>query len=264
MASWNTWVSNSATNVKNGVKQLMGSHGIDILGLQEVHYSAVRKAVSSLDSTSIGIYTPPGSGRPNSYPIVYNKNKLTLIKNGSGPIKLGPVPGLSDRYVVYARFKVKATGQQIYFANTHTPPGVERGGKINTLSRYVGAARTIMGNLKTKLAMLQKQNIPLFLVGDFNVNYRRDSCSVSWFPCKTMKSLTIVSSFEKTGLKGIGKSHGTHTGSDGSRLIDYVWAWDRPGVKFTNAYIISGSSVKSRYLNSDHKPSAAQVIITAL
>ncbi len=256
LGSWNTYVNNP-TDLGGTVRGLLSS--VDVLGLQEVHVSAHRKSVASIASSSIGVYFAPkpssGDRHMASYPIVYNKSKVSFVSGGYK--RLGSTPGLTDRYAVYVRFKIKSTGQEFYFATTHLPPGVESGGKARDTAKAAAYAKQ-MPVLASTMRQLGANGVPVFLAGDFNVNYRTDSCSVSWFPCKGLANATMKSAFALTNLAGISSSTGTH--KDGKRLIDYVFVRTDSRVKVNSVSIVGGGN---GYRGSDHHPSLARVTITS-
>lgn len=256
LGSWNTYVNNP-TDLGGTVRGLLSS--VDVLGLQEVHVSAHRKSVASIASSSIGVYFVPkpssGDTHVASYPIVYNKSKVSFVSGGYK--RLGSTPGLTDRYAVYVRLKIKTTGQEFYFATTHLPPGVESGGKPRNTAK-AGAYAKQMPMLASTMRQLGANGVPVFLAGDFNVNYRSDGCSVSWFPCKGLGNATMKSAFALTNLAGIGNSTGTH--EDGKRLIDYVFVRTDSRVKVNSVSVVGSGS---GYRGSDHHPSLARVTITS-
>lgn len=265
-ASWNTYVNNTK-NKGAAVRTILSS--ADVLGMQEVHKLAQRKDIQSVESSSIGIHfaseVKGNSSSQLSYPIAYNKTKLTYLNGGYKEI--GKTPGLSERYVVYARFRVKATGQEFYFANTHLPPSVEKGGEPNTGSNTLAAYKKQMSVLVSTMKQLGAKGVPVFLTGDFNVNYRKEDCHVTFFPCKALRGANMKSGFEYTQLAGIPKSLGTH--ADDSRIIDYVFVRTDSRVKVNGTKILGGSSCTNRrpdpdcYYGSDHRPSLTTVTITS-
>lgn len=257
LAGWNTYKDNNGVNKGESVKALMGS--ADVLGMQEVHKLSQRKDIKAAGSSKIGIYYASalkgGGSSQLSYPIAYNKDKLALVSGGYK--RLGSTAGYSDRYVVYVRLRIKTTGQELYFANTHMPPTVEAGGEpMNT--KTADSYKKQMPVLVDFMKQLGAKGAPTFLVGDFNVNFRKEDCDVSWFPCKALRGAGMKSSFEITRLDGISSSTGTHHG--GSRLIDYVFVRTDDRVK-VNGISVLGSG--SGYRGSDHRPSLARVTITA-
>ncbi len=257
LASWNTYVNN--TNNKGvAAKSILSS--ADVLGMQEVHKAAQRTDVKKIASSTIGVYLAPtpssGDKHMASYPIVYNKSKIDFISGGFR--RLGSTPGLTDRYAVYALLRLRATGQQFYFVNTHLPPGVESGGTPKSNSKAT-AYKNQMASLTSFLKNLQNSKMPVFVVGDFNVNYRSDACKTSWFPCSAMHSVNTKSAFEITNLSGISSSQGTHNNS--SRLIDYVFVHTDSRVAVKSVAVLGGSS--NGFRGSDHKPSLAHITITS-
>lgn len=258
LASWNTYVSNT-TNKGSAAKSILGS--ADVLGMQEVHKAAQRTDVKKIASNTIGVYFAPtpssGDKHMASYPIVYNKSKIDFMSGGFR--RLGSTPGLTDRYAVYALLRLRATGQQFYFVNTHLPPGVESGGTPKSNSKAT-AYKKQMGSLTAFLKSLQNSKMPVFAVGDFNVNYRSDTCKTSWFPCSAMHAVNTKSAFEITKLSGLSSSQGTH--QNGTRLIDYVFVHTDSRVSVGAVAVLGGTSSKG-FAGSDHKPSLARITITS-
>ncbi len=265
IGGWNSYVDNKDSKGAT-IKGIMAT--ADILGAQEVHKTAQRESVKSIASNSIGVWFATskmtGGSSPASYPIIYNKNKLAFV---SGGYKfLGKTTGLSERYVTYVRFRVKSTGQEFYFADTHLPPGVEAGGEPKS-SSTVSSYKTQMSVLVSTMKELGNKGVPVFLVGDFNVNFRKEDCDVSRFPCRALRGANMKSAFEITRLAGLPSSLGTH-GRDG-RLIDYVFAATDNRVEVNAVAILGSASCADRaqdlncYHGSDHRPSLARITITA-
>lgn len=265
LGSWNSYVNNP-DNKGTSAKTILGS--ADVVGIQEVHRSAQRTDIKKIASSSIGVYFAPtpssGDTHMASYPVVYNKAKVELVSGGFR--RLGSTPGLTDRYAIYTLLRLKATGQQFYFVNTHLPPGVESGGDPRSGSKPT-AYKKQMTALTAFLKSLQASGMPVFTVGDFNVNYRRDECKTSWFPCSAMRSIDTKSAFEAAQLSGISSSTGTHSNS--SRLIDYVFVHTDSRVKVNTLAVLGSGSCTPRkqdldcYRGSDHRPSLARITITS-
>lgn len=265
LASWNSYVDNKDSKGATA-KSILAT--ADILGAQEVHKTAQRESIKSIESSTIGVWFATskmtGGSSSASYPIIYNKKKLAFVSGGYKLI--GKTAGLSERYVAYARFRIKTTGQEFYFANTHLPPGVEAGGKPKTTST-TASYKNQMPVLVSTLKQLEAKSVPVFLVGDFNVNFRREDCTVTWFPCRALRGANMKSAFEITRLAGLPSSLGTH-GRDG-RLIDYVFVSNDSRVTVNAVAILGSASCVSRapdlncYHGSDHRPSLARVTITA-
>jgi endonuclease/exonuclease/phosphatase family metal-dependent hydrolase len=252
--SWNSLFDNP-NNVGTITKNLLKTY--DVVGLQEVHETSQRNNIQAIKSATIGVYMNEDSGKyVPSYPIIYNKSKLTIVKTGFS--KLGNSPdGLRPKYSIYARFRINATKQEFYFVNTHLLKYVENNGKVydDEHPEHVSAYKKMIAKLKEQLISLKSSGVPVVIVGDFAVNYRRDACTVSWWPCATMHSMSIKSSYEHTKLAGISSSQNTY--GAGSRLIDYVFVSASNDTKVTSTTILSGGG--SNYQGSDHRPVTASV-----
>lgn len=256
LASWNTHKDNTV-NKGDSVTSLMAS--ADIIGMQEVHALVQRKNIQSAESSRIGVYyasTLQGGGSSQlSYPIAYNKDKLAFVSGGYK--RLGSTPGYSDQYATYVRLRIKATGQEVYFANTNLPPGVESGGKPQSTATAASYQKE-MPVLASLMKQLGAKGVPTFLAGDLSVDFRKETCDVSWFPCKGLRGADMKSTFEIMRLDGISSSTGTHKGS--SRLVDYLFVRTDSRVK-VNGISVLGSS--NGFRGSDHRPSLSRVTITA-
>jgi hypothetical protein len=68
---------------------------------------------------------------------------------------------------------------------------------------------------------LKADNIPIFVTGDFNVNYKYDKdVRYSGFPYAKFPTVGARSTYQILGYSGIGSDPGTDV--NGDRLIDYV------------------------------------------
>lgn len=256
LAGWNTYKDNKVNKGKS-VVSLMGS--VDVLGMEEVHELSQRKDIKAAESSKIGIYYASalkgGGSSQLSYPIAYNKDKLALVSGGYK--RLGSTTGYSDSYVVYVRLRIKATGQEFYFANTNLPPNVESEGKplsTKTVNAYKKQIGTLVGFMKDVGA----KSTPTFLVGDFSVDFRKEDCSISWFPCQALRGASMKSTFEITRLDSLSSSAGTEQG--GSRLTDYVFIRTDSRVKVNSISILGNNG---SYQGSNHSPSVARVTVAA-
>ena len=247
IATWNVYTGNKQ-NVGDRTKTILGR--AQILGLQEVNSNFVKKIKSiTCSSCAYEAYLPSKADR---FPIVWNKSYFTKVNAGYSYM-VKPTGPYQKRYAVWVKLRNKATGKTLYAVNTHLPRGVEG----NVEAKLVESYKKHMANLVTLLKSKQKDNIPIFITGDFNVNYRKDSCSTSWKPCDKLGALDIKSGWKITKLAGIGSKQGTH--STGSRLIDYVFVWKRSDTTVNSTYVLGGN--KNGWGGSDHKPSFLNVTI---
>lgn len=271
LASWNTWYRNGASGVVSSVRTLMGS--VQVVGLQEARaYGEALTNSVGCASCPYGVYpdsTTEKERRPN--PIVWDKKRLTLQAKGT---IVGTKQGTADnRYISWVKLKDVQTEGSFYFMNTHLPMGVsDRGCAKKSGGSYTSNVlgyREQMENLTAKIRELQRDNVPIFLTGDFNVSYRADDCT-DFFPKKKLATVGVYSNWQLTNLAGIGSSWGTHYESSsgaggGRRLIDYVFAWKRSDVVVNSTRILgcSGKTCSNGgWGGSDHRAVLANITIT--
>lgn len=248
-------------NVYGANKQNVGSRAADILksaqvlGLQEVHSSTKMNQVktAACATCAYDVYMPSAG---DSYPLLWEKALFKKVDQGSA--YMSSPPGLAKRYAVWVKLQNKKTSKLSYVINTHLPPSVESGGN-STNGKYTASYKTHMDNLVALIKSKKADGIPLFVTGDFNVNFRRD-CKVSFFPCQALaQGQSVVSGWASTSPKynGVSGNQGTHASKD--RLIDYVMAWKRSDVTANTSTVLGGNSYG--WGGSDHKPSLLNVTV---
>ena len=254
IGSWNSYVDNTG-NVGDYTKTLLQT--ANIIGLQEVHHLDQRERITAnviCESCAYAGYMHPytdGLASASSYPIIWNKSKFIQAGEGQNRVMSDKVDTTdmyyATKYAAWVRLKSVTTGAEFYVINTHTVPKVEAGGKPQTVAITTDRYKTHMQRLVALINELKPANIPIFITGDFNVNYRYDQTgTVSYFPYNTLKAVGVRSNWYLMNLSGISSTTGTHEG--GSRIIDYVWSLDRKDV-----YPISAKISSNRY-GSDHSP----------
>ncbi len=258
VSAWNTLYSNSTSNVANGAAAIASN--AQVIGFQELHSPNRRKAIrdkllcsSCSYSGYVKDYSTSGSS-PASLSIIWRKDLFTLNSSGyykvSGGMGVKSSAGsrISAKWITWVKLRDKKSNKLFYFLNTHTVASVEssgkpRGGEGDRLRNYV----THMNILTAKVSTFQKEKIPIFIVGDFNVNYRYDSkVQYKDFPYTRLGKIGVRSNWQRLNLAGISKGSGTHGG--GSRIIDYAYSADNKEV-----VPVSASISKSKY-GSDHAP----------
>jgi hypothetical protein len=136
-----TW--NTAGKIGNSPAQINASAGFaDVVGLQEIRDNARLRPA--------GYGVTPGS---MAVPIIWNRAKLDLVKWRREDSLKGYA---KDKSVVWAIFKVKASGAQFAVVNTHQ---LVEGGK----GWHVQAAK-----VSDVVKRLQGHGLPTVLVGDMN------------------------------------------------------------------------------------------------
>jgi len=262
IASWNVLgIHNTGSHAKQGVQTIFSS--AQVMGLQEVGTggnTSVRNAIGNLASSSIGVYQPRGNT-----PILWNAKMYT--KKASGYIV---ITGHGESKVAtYVKLRNLASGQQFYVFNIHMAVGTADNSKEGCSSRICAAYQQEMKAFTKFIAKHKSENIPIFATGDYNANYRVDkSCSLSWYPCSSFRSLDFYSGYSYTGLAGISKTASSVGSSD--RIIDYVFSWKRSNVLPVSMDIVAPNASCSKdsygqthcWNNSDHKPVLFTVNLT--
>jgi len=253
VGSWNILYANSPSKVTKGIESILAR--AQVLGLQEVgtkNTTANDRAVNNFASTSVGIYNQKGNT-----PILWNATMYT--KKASGYTRISGYGVV--KYATYVKLRSKATGQQFYVFNFHAVVGTSKPDE-GCSSNVCKAYKYEMKALAKFIASKKTENIPIFLTGDYNANYRFDyKCSLSWYPCRSLSSIGLNSGYSYTGgISSIGKSDST-VGS-ASTVIDYVFSWKRSDVSPVSMQIVSPtascstdkSGQKHCWNGSDHKP----------
>ncbi len=161
----------------------------DVVGLQEAQQSWLVKADGSKQNKSqfedlldllgspwaltnparnncVKSTTPTGcvyadQGASNGTKIIYRTDRLKRID--SGTVKLTPLTASSyDRYLAWAIFEQRATGQQFFFANTHLEPLNDSAGQTVYHDHRAQQARDLLAAIRAK----NPASLPVVLAGD--------------------------------------------------------------------------------------------------
>jgi endonuclease/exonuclease/phosphatase family metal-dependent hydrolase len=235
IVSWNVGLNNPR-HVGNEVLDFMRSG--DIMGMQELNngseLDAVKQTVtcsSCAYGSTLSSHSYAGSS-PNKHLIVWKKAMFTHVATGF--VDVSPNQTVNDRigdvipvkFIVWTKLQDKTTGRQFYVLNTHLVNGVEKDGKPRTdvSSLRLANYRNHMDKLVSQINTFKAENIPIFITGDFNVNYRYDrTVRNTMFPYYRMNAVGVKSSYQALNLAGI-------SSTTPSRLIDYVFHQSRSDV----------------------------------
>lgn len=267
--------STARTNFSNarslGLTALASSS--DIIALQESHIHDFRNLIrdkftcaqdscplATVDLTNT--YTKKDASKddgslPASLPILWNKARFQLKDYGvytalGAGYRDADGNWVSWKWITWVKLKDLRSGKQFFVANTHTVAGVEATGqpkKTKAAQQRLKSYASHMTLLTSLVQFMQEESIPVFVVGDFNVNYRYDSSQATPykdFPYAKLSSIGVKSSYQYTGLNGIADNMGTQ-GSN-NRLIDYVFSDSKSNIKYEQ------NSVGQTRYGSDHSP----------
>ena len=243
----------------NDVKRLAAT-GVDVLGLQEMssrtRRNAVLDAVQDCDSCTMrGVFFDQNA-HVGAVPILYRADRFTLYDSGSvmlsdytfiGDKGAGPST-LPPKYLNWVKLQDKRTGRFFYVMNSHAVASVQASdGGANTNQRRLAVYRKHMDGVKSLVAQVKRRQVGVFVLGDLNVNYRRDRVvRDQLFPYVNMAEVSVQASYEHLGVPATG-THNRLDGTSSTRLIDYVYFMPRLVFAPASQSILGGYS-------SDHRP----------
>lgn len=147
---------------KENVLKMIRFNEVDILGTQEVLTHQLKYLADNLTEYGVlGVGREDGKEKGEYSPILYNKNKFTLIKSGYFWLSETPEkPGKGwdaacERVATWVQLKDKTTGKKLFVINTH----FDHMGKV--------ARRESVTLIKSKIAQLS-EGMPQIMMGDLN------------------------------------------------------------------------------------------------
>lgn len=258
IATLNTAATLKTRKAVRDVVDLAGT-GADVLALQEMGSRIRRNAVTeALVDCSLCAYDAymPGPAVEGSTPILFRWDTFRLVESGSrqvspatyvGPRGAGPST-IRAKYVNFVKLRERATGRTLYVLNNHAVPTVQAssGGPNRRLPARLRLYRQHMNGLKALVSSFQADGSAVFVVGDLNVNYRKDRIvQARLFPFVKMGEVGLDASHAALGEPDLG-THVLPNGHD-LRLIDYVFYPRHPAVEPLSQSVLTG-------YRSDHRP----------
>lgn len=295
VTTWNVAGGDGANDKDNTARQAFStqrSAGLsqlattsDVIALQESHLPILRNAITSnftcaadtcplasvdLTHTYSSVDASKKSGSlPASIPILWKKTRFELKDFGTyNALNAGYKDANGDwvslKWINWVKLQDKTTNREFFVVNTHTVAGIESGGNPQTSKAAKQRLKTYVAQMDLMVSLikyLQEQSLPIFVVGDFNVNYRYDALvKYEGFPEAKLGAVGLKSDYGLTNLDGIAATVGTQ-GNDvydgkskttkyANRLIDNLYLWDKSNVTY---YPITINPKNLRY-GSDHSP----------
>ena len=215
----------------------------DVITFQEVGGTERGSVFDTRDTDQWGMY------RPVEVPeitIMWRTETCTLIDSGvvvlsesDGPGTYRPVRGIS-----WVRLRHEPSGVAFTVADTHLDAFAAFGGVLKGTDRPTVRFREQMAGIRPVLRDLAPHG-PLFLTGDFNVNFRADlRLRNPGLPYATFRSLGLHSNWDRLGLP----DHGGTVGSHGS-IFDGIFLRQKVPGQVTMRW----QKILSGYY-SDHRP----------
>ena len=243
----------------------------DIIALQEMSSPAKRKLVRKRFlncKRCVWDAYMPGPAVPGETPVLFRSRHYRLEASGTrqvtkdtyvGRAGAGPAT-IRAKYVTWVRLRDLRSGRAVHVLNNHTVPSVQgKGGGPNyQLPKRLKLYRKHMAGVQ-RLVRQVTRRYPwslVFVVGDLNVNYRRDRVvTPSIFPYRRLGNVGLRASYRALGVPRMG-THKLASGN-GSRLIDHVYFRPRRSLVPTSQRIMKG-------LASDHRPLLVTFRVTDL
>ncbi|WP_370247749.1 hypothetical protein [Nocardioides sp.] len=257
-----TYNAGAAVSVKGAqadLRALMAKQP-SIVGLQEFASGPKRAWVRSTfvdcETCHYGGYMP-APAVPGGTPILYDARRFRLLRSGTvqvtkdtfvGQAGAGPAT-IRAKFINWITVRDLATGRSFSVLNNHAVPTVQgKGGGANRrMPKRLAIYSKHMAGLAALITQLREDGGgSVFVLGDFNVNYRLDrQVKDPVFPYAHLTPLGLAANWERLGLP----SRGTHTlkGGNDTRLIDYVWSDQRAMLTPLTQEILEG-------FRSDHRP----------
>ena len=238
----------------------LAATGVDVIGLQEMasrkRRDAVMAAVQNCDGCQMrGVFfsSPANIG---AVPILYRADRFDLFDSGSlmlsdrtyiGARGAGPSE-LPPKYANWVKLQEKRTGRFFYVINSHSVASVQApDGGANDNTRRLALYRKHMAGLSSLVSQFKRRQTGIFVLGDLNVNYRRDRVVRDrLFPFVNMGAVDVEASYEHLGVPRTG-THERRDGGTDTRLIDYVYFMPRLPFTPRSQTVLSG-------YNTDHRP----------
>lgn len=226
LASFNYASWKPSTGIAAAVQAL--SSKAEVVGLQEFgpseHRDALSKVVRECTACNYSLYMPsPASG--GSLPIIWKKDVFQLLSKGN--VKAYDAQSVENgaggtttpaKFITWVRLKHKPSGRVFFFANTQLIASVEKNGAPDrSMPKRLTLYEKHLSLLANKITQFKENNTPVFVSGDFNVDYRGDrQVKNAAFPYAKMDSVNTWANWRYLGTP-VG-------GTQGTRLIDYVFA----------------------------------------
>ncbi len=258
IATLNTAAFQSRARAVDDVRRLARS-GVDVMGLQEMasakRRSLVDRQLVSCRGCRWASHVPAGSTRAST-PIYWKREQYKLLKRGSvfvtpptrvGNDGAGPAR-LNAKYITWVRLRDRVTGRKLWVLNNHAVPSVQgrNGGPDKSHPERLRLYKKHMVKLQALVQACTRKGGLVFVVGDFNVNFRTDRRTRAHrFPTYRLSRVGLRNSYGPLG-EPAGGTHSLRSGKS-TRLIDHVWFAPRDALEPRRLRVLRG-------YNSDHRP----------
>lgn len=155
---------NSWQNRKEYALRMLRFNEVDVLGVQEALLNQLNDITKEFPEYSlVGVGSEDGKEKGEFSPILFNKNKFSLVKSGYFWLSTTPDSpskgwdAACERIATWVQLKVKSTGKQVFIMNTH----FDHIGQI--------AKQESVSLIQLKIDQL-RDGLPVIFMGDLNSN----------------------------------------------------------------------------------------------
>ena len=170
---------------KENAMKMICFQEVDVLGIQEVLVNQLKDITGQLTQyNAVGVGREDGKEKGEFSPILYNKNKFTLIKSGYFWLSETPEKpskgwdAACERIATWVQLKDKGTGKKVFVMNTH----FDHIGQV--------ARQESVNLIKAKITQLS-EGLPQIFMGDLNAD---PESSVVTSLLKADKLITLLDS----------------------------------------------------------------------
>lgn len=261
MVTYNTRFDTPANKTVGDIRQFIKS-GADVIALQEMQNAGRTRAVLdafACDTCAFSAYAP-GTYGAGELMLLWRKSQFTSVTSGGvRASNAANVKGTTIRplYVNYVELKFNAQGVNKSFIvlNNHFPSQIDKNGRPDpSEDARMKLYDKNMDAVKQKVKNTPK-GTPVFVVGDFNVDYRKDKkVRAARFPTAAMASVGAYSNWAITDYDVEHKAR--YTFPEKKLLIDYVFM-ARNGTQSK----INSTRTINKSMSSDHNAVSASISI---
>lgn len=231
---------NSWTNRKPFLINQIKFYEPDVLGVQEAMPNQMKEMDSLLEDYSyVGVGRDDGKDSGEYSAIFYKKDNLKVLESSTFWLSETPQKvsmgwdAVCNRVCTYALFKNKRTKQKFWVFNTHFD-------HVGEIARKASAILLIQ-----KIKELNTKNLPVILMGDFNLEPESENITYITTHLKDSKEVSLSKPFGPSGT-----FNGFNFHEPVTRRIDYIFVSSKIKV---NTHAVLSDNWDCKY-PSDHLP----------
>ncbi len=224
VASWNANYNNPVSAVVAHVRTI----DADVIGLQELGKKQdARRIVDQLTcATCAWRAFHPQADNAHACPILWKKEQFRLLASGHQRVNErtiihdgGSRSEMLVKSTVWVKLESRVTGARFFVSNNHLVASVEGANghpRASASPARLALYRQHMDGIVSTIERAKRQKLPIFVTGDFNVDFRKDRVTrTPMFPSARFAAHDVFANWKYLGAPA---GAGTHH----ARLIDSV------------------------------------------